>query len=68
MPKKIALINYQECSPKICEHGICLAVLACPKKLLSQEEAYEMPDPNTNMCLGCGLCVQACPKKAVILV
>jgi translation initiation factor RLI1 len=68
MPKKMALIRYQDCSPDECEKGICQAVVACPKKLLRQEEAYEMPDPNPNMCLGCGLCVKACPRKAVILV
>jgi len=68
MAKKMVMINYQVCSPKVCKNGICLAVLACPVKLLSQEDAYEMPDPKSNMCLACGLCVQACPRKAMVLV
>lgn len=68
MPKKMALIDYQKCQPKECEGGICLAVLACPKKLLSQEEPYEMPDPAPAMCLNCGLCVKACPMKAIRLM
>lgn len=68
MPKKMAVVDYKDCRPEECEKGICLAVLACPKKLLRQEENYEAPDPVPNMCLGCGLCVQACPLKAVVLV
>ena len=68
MPKKMALIDYQDCTPEACERGICAAVTACPKKLLRQEDAYEMPDPYPSMCLGCGLCVKACPKKAVVLI
>jgi len=68
MPKKMAVVDYKDCRPEECEEGICLAVLACPKKLLRQEENYESPDPVPNMCLGCGLCVQACPLKAVVLV
>ena len=68
MPKKIAVIVYQDCSPEDCEQGICAALPACPRKLLSQEEAYEMPDPVPNLCLGCGLCIQSCPKKAIVLI
>ena len=68
MPKKMAVVDYQECRPEECEDGICLAVLACPKKLLSQEDKYEMPDPVPNMCLGCGECLEACPLKAIRLV
>ena len=68
MPKQMAMVNYRECHPEECEEGVCLAVLACPKKILSQEEPYEMPDPLPTMCLSCGLCVQACPRKAILLV
>jgi hypothetical protein len=40
MPKQMVVVNYRECHPEECEEGICLAVLACPKNILSQEEPY----------------------------
>jgi len=42
MPETMALINYQDYPPKNYEKGICLAVPACPKKLLSQIGAISM--------------------------
>ena len=68
MPKKVATIDYQFCDPKLCEDGICQAALTCPRKLLKQEEPFEMPDSYPNMCIGCGICVRACPKKAVLMI
>lgn len=68
MPKQMAVVNYRQCHPQECEKGFCLAVLACPKKILGQEEPYEMPDILANICLGCAKCVQACPMEAVLLM
>jgi translation initiation factor RLI1 len=68
MPKQTAIINYQICEPTLCKGGICQAVQACPRKLLKQEEPFEMPDPYPNMCIGCAICVKACPKNAVQMV
>jgi translation initiation factor RLI1 len=68
MPKQVAVINYQRCEPALCEAGICQATLACPRKLLKQEAPFEMPDAYTNMCVGCAICVQACPKEAVKMI
>jgi translation initiation factor RLI1 len=68
MPNKIAVVDYRRCHPEECENGVCLAVLACPKKILSQEEPFEIPDPLPTICLSCGKCVQACPMEAVLLV
>jgi translation initiation factor RLI1 len=65
MPKQMAVIDYRKCRPEKCDHGICRAVLACPNKVLKQEAAYEMPDPPLTLCVGCSLCTQACPLKAV---
>lgn len=64
----MAVVDYRQCHPEECEQGICLAVIACPKKILRQEEPFEMPDPFASICLGCGKCVQACPMKAIQLV
>ncbi len=64
MPKQMAVVDYRKCQPEKCDRGICLAALACPNKVLKQEAPYEMPDPPT-MCVGCSLCTQACPLKAI---
>ena len=68
MPKQTVMVDYRKCRPEECEAGVCLAVQACPKDLLTQEASYEMPDPNPTWCIGCGFCVQACPLKAVLMV
>lgn len=65
MPKPMALVDYGKCQPEKCDRGICLAVLACPNKVLKQEAPYEMPDPNPAMCVGCGICAPAYPLKAI---
>ena len=67
MPKKTAVIDYEKCSPGYCEKGICAAVLVCSRGVLTQEGPNEKPDPPM-MCIGCGICTQACPKGAVLMV
>lgn len=68
MPKPRAMVDYRRCQPERCDKGICLAVLTCPRKMLKQEAPYEMPDPNPTMCVGCGICAQACPLKAISMM
>ena len=66
--KPVATIDYVLCDPTICENGVCRVVAACPRKLIKQEEPYEMPNAYPNMCRGCAVCIQACPKGAVRMV
>ncbi|MDD5448079.1 MAG: 4Fe-4S binding protein [Actinomycetota bacterium] len=68
MPSKIALVDYKKCHPDTCESGICVAALACTRKLLKQEAPYEAPMADPSLCKGCGDCVRACPLKAVEIV
>jgi len=65
MPKKTIVLDYHACDPEQCENGICMAVLICKKRVLTQDEPYGIPDTNASMYLGCSLCVQACPKDAL---
>jgi hypothetical protein len=34
MARQIAMVDYTKCQPEKCDKGICLAVLACPNKIL----------------------------------
>jgi translation initiation factor RLI1 len=65
MFKKMAVVDYRACRPEQCEHGVCRAAQACPRKVLKQESPYESPDALATMCVGCGLCAAACLVKAV---
>ena len=67
MPRKVAIINYQKCNPENCEDGVCLAVDRCERKVLKQETAFTMPD-SPLICVGWGICVNACPIGAIIMV
>ena len=67
MPKPTAAIDYERCRPGRCEKGICVAVPACPTETLRQDTAYEVPTP-VGPCRGCGVCVAACPLKAIRMV
>ena len=68
MPRKTALVDFKKCDPKKCSQGICSAALACPRKLLKQDAAYEIPMPDPSVCRGCGDCARACPLKAVTVI
>ena len=68
MSRKVALIDFQKCAPGNCENGICAAALACPSRLLKQEEAYSVPMTEPFACRACGDCTRACPLKAIQIV
>ncbi len=65
MRRKVALIAFDKCYPEKCDKGICVAALACPRKLMKQEAPYETPMPDPSRCKGCGDWARACPRKAI---
>ena len=68
MAGKLALVDYRKCDPVMCEQGVCAAVLACPRKLLSQEAPYEAPMTDPSPCKGCGDCARSCALSAIEVV
>jgi len=65
MPSKIAIVNYNKCDPSKCKDGVCKAISACPKKVVKQEEPYEVPFINVGLCSGCYKCIPSCPEGAI---
>lgn len=68
MPGKVALVDYTKCDPSRCEGGVCAAVKACPRKLVTQEAPYEAPMTDGFPCRACGDCAESCPVKAIQVV
>jgi len=68
MPGKMALIQFDKCHPEMCENGICIAIKACPRKLLKQEAPNEIPMTDPVICRGCGDRARVCPAKAIKIV
>jgi len=65
MPGKMAMVVFDKCQPEKCQHGVCLAVAACPHRLIKQEAPHTKPMFHPSTCRGCGDCTRACPLKAV---
>ena len=69
---RIAVIDYDSCKPKKCSYE-CIHV--CPVNKTGRGVAIEAdmasrgkPVIYEDVCIGCGLCVKACPFKAISIV
>ncbi len=71
MPR-VAVVDYDVCKPRKCNHE-CIRV--CPINKTGRGVAIEASDElggkpviYEDVCIGCGLCVKACPFKAIYIV
>lgn len=64
-PKVKMKIDYKKCAPNKCKNGICVAILACPNKLIKQLEPYDFPYPIPGFCQECAKCREACLSGAI---
>ena len=69
---RLAVIDYESCRPKKCSYE-CINV--CPVNRTGRAIAIEAdkarrgkPIIYEDACIGCGLCVKACPFKAIFIV
>jgi translation initiation factor RLI1 len=62
---RLAQVDYRKCDPTRCEGGVCAAVKACPRRLIRQEEPYDVPMGPGMPCRACGDCALSCPLNAV---
>jgi len=73
---RIAVIDYESCDPKVCNF-LCRRM--CPINRKGDEcinvgirttgtIKKEYPFINEEMCIGCGICINKCPKKAISVV
>ncbi len=69
---RLAVIDYEACKPKKCSYE-CIRV--CPVNRTGKGKAIEAdmaargkPVIYEDACIGCGLCVKACPFKAIFIV
>ena len=65
---KHCVVDFESCSPEAHDPmcGACVAAEACVKRILEQEDPFDVPFLASNsMCTGCGKCVAACPLDAI---
>ena len=69
---RLAVIDYESCKPKKCNYE-CISV--CPVNRTGRAVAIKAdkarrgkPVIYEDACIGCGLCVRACPFKAIFIV
>ncbi len=70
MPKRIAVIDRETCKPTVCSH-LCKRV--CPVNRTDEDciiinSEDNKPNIDESLCIGCGICVNKCPTKAINVI
>jgi len=70
MQKRIAVIDREVCKPDVCGH-LCKRV--CPINRSGEDciiisSADNKPNIDESLCIGCGICVNKCPTKAISVI
>lgn len=65
--KRLAIINHDNCKPKKC-HQECKKICPVVKIGKACVEIEAVAKINEDLCIGCGLCVKACPFNAIQIV
>lgn len=66
---RIAVIDYEKCNPKICGRecqSFCPRVRAGDETVKITESGK--PEIDEETCVGCGLCIKKCPRRAIQIV
>ena len=68
--KRIAVVDYETCNPKNCGNYLCEKV--CPinraGKLCITNENLGQPIISEDLCIGCEICQNRCPYKAISII
>jgi ATP-binding cassette subfamily E protein 1 len=70
MAKRIAVIDRELCKPNICSH-LCKRI--CPVNrsgddCITISGGDNKPNIDETLCIGCGICVNKCPTKAINII
>ncbi len=70
MPKRIAVIDRELCKPSACNH---LCKRLCPVNRSGEDciiinSSDNKPNIDESLCIGCGICVNKCPMKAISVI
>jgi len=61
---KVAAIEKTQCD----NSPFCAVIRMCPKKAVARQGSFfsgGKPEIDSDLCAGCGICVQYCPHSAV---
>lgn len=70
MQKRVAVIDRDTCKPQACNH---LCKRLCPinrneEACITINSADDKPNIDEALCIGCGICVNRCPVKAISVI
>ncbi len=70
MAKRVAIVDREICKPQVCNH---LCKRLCPINRSGEDciivsSSDNKPNIDESLCIGCGICVNKCPTKAINII